>query len=338
MNSQVESLKRLGCRVDTILGDNSIIFNNNVIKDYESKIKMRLKKWFFILRNDFFNVNDYDLIYIRKQGLDIYFLFFIFRLKKTKVILEIPTFPYDQEMKVNIKTVFPIISDRVIRKFLHNYIDSITYFGDEAGEEIFKVPAIRLENGIDVKSIKAVKSNNNNNISLIGVANLSRWHGYDRLIKSMFRYYKESNPLKENIIFRIVGDGPELINLKKLVAELSLEEKVIFYGAKSGKDLDEVFYQSHIGVSSLGRFRSGIDITSDLKLREYTARGIPSIISSIDKQLQSENFVYKVSHDEKEFNMEKLVEWYYKNNFTSESIRSFAEKNLTWETQMNKIL
>ena len=141
-------------------------------------------------------------------------------------------------------------------------------------EKIWGIPVIKLENGIDLEQIEFTGYNKSKeSITLIGVANISKWHGYERIIKGMYDYYN-SMPTK-NVILNLIGNGQELENLKILVNKYNLKEKVIFQGVKSGKELSYLFKSAHVAVGSLGMYRIGINNGSTLKAKEYAARGIP---------------------------------------------------------------
>ncbi len=73
---------------------------------------------------------------------------------------------------------------------------------------IFQVPTIQISNGIDAKAISIrQKVAADENIHLIGVATLSFWHGYDRVIEGLHKYYKNGNPNRKELFFHIVGDS-----------------------------------------------------------------------------------------------------------------------------------
>ncbi len=53
-------------------------------------------------------------------------------------------------------------------------------------------------------------------------------------------------------------------------------------GPKMGIELDQEFQSADLGMGTLGMHRKGLTSGSVLKLREYTARGIPSVIGYDD--------------------------------------------------------
>ena len=155
----------------------------------------------------------------------------------------------------------------------------------------------------------------------------------------MVEYYK-NNP-KEIINFHIVGDGDKkLVNeLKKIVKNNNLEKYVIFYGYKSGKDLDEIYNKTDIAIGSLGFSRIGLKEGSPLKTREYIAKGLPVILGYDDMSLKNTlNSIYQVPNDESIFDLNEILCWYRNLDKDPIKIRKYAEDNLTWDKQMKRVV
>ena len=146
-------------------------------------------------------------------------------------------------------------------------------------------PHITIGNGLDVNSvpIRIAKPYVDTELELhiLCVANVSKWHGLDRLLKGMATYCSNTC-----IIFHIAGEGAQIPLLKQLVEKLNLQDSVIFHGFKTGDELDTLFNSCHIAVGSLGIHRIGLNEASILKAREYCARGIPYIIACADRIFQ----------------------------------------------------
>src|SRR5690606_13028295 len=99
-----------------------------------------------------------------------------------KVFVEVPSYPYDLEYrKYSILTLF----DKFFRTKMSPYVTAFSYYGSEV-DCIFGRPAIKLENGVSFGDFPIINLNQSSKLlSLIGVANISFWHGYDRLITSL---------------------------------------------------------------------------------------------------------------------------------------------------------
>ena len=75
----------------------------------------------------------------------------------------------------------------------------------------------------------------------------------------------------------IVGEGSPIEEYKRIVEKYEIAEHVIFYGLKTGRELDSIYDQCSIGVENLGFHRTGVYRASTLKAREYAAKGLPFI-------------------------------------------------------------
>lgn len=272
-------------------------------------------------------------IYIRYYRSDYLFLNFIKKLneKGIKIILEIPTFPYDNEVK---KNNISLLIDKYYRKKLYKYVDRIvTYSLDK---HIWGIPCINISNGIDLKKIKKINKKQQKEIIFTSVSNCSFWHGIDRVLKSLEKYGEQIN--KKDIIFNIVGEGNELENFKKIVMNSDYLSKIVkFQGFKLGEDLDKIYDKTDIGIGSLARHRSGLYTMRALKNREYCAKGLPMIFSEDDPDLREVPFVYHATADEQLINIEELLEWYEQLKLEPKEIRKYSEK-FSWDIQMKKVL
>lgn len=231
--------------------------------------------------------------------------------KGTKTIIEIPTYPYETECKDSVQDYVSLLIDRCYRVKIKIYVRNIVSYGD-IPSRIYGVETTQITNGVDAESIRARSYIEHGNvINLIGVAAVSKWHGYDRILSGLKEYYE--NDGKRQIHFNIIGDGPALVDYKKYVEEEHIGKYVTFCGVKKGKELDDYFDISDIAVSSLGIHRIGITgAASTLKAREYAVRGIPIITSNEIDILSSKkyNFILKVPVDDSAININELVTFY----------------------------
>jgi glycosyltransferase involved in cell wall biosynthesis len=283
----------------------------------------------------FIDEKNVKLIYVRYPFSEPFFIRFLKECKKrsVKVLLEIPTYPYDEEF-----SAFKLFIDRVFRKYLHKYVDRVVAVSNH--EEIFGIPTIRISNGIDIEEVKATSTSKKvHAINLIGVANVSFWHGYDRVITGLYEYYK-TNPDRK-VYFHIVGGGAELESLKKLTETLGLSEFVIFHGPKHGEELDSLFDEAHIAIGSLGSHRKGLCAAAPIKTREYCARGIPFVISYDDVDFPDDfPYMLKVPADESPVDIEQILQFYdrIKEKEFVKEMREYAEKNLSWEVKLKPVI
>ncbi|MFC5541586.1 glycosyltransferase [Ureibacillus suwonensis] len=336
--------KKVKAQVDALnsLGINCDLFKVQSFPNKYRKVLQRLpygltyKKWI-----DCEKIKDLDFLYIRKPIIDYQFIQDLKKIKKTKsnikILLEIPTFPYDQELSRFVD--YPLlIKERINRKKLIEYVDRIITFSDD--DEIFNIKTIKTQNGININEIKLRKiSTKDNVINLLAVASVQKWHGYDRLIKGIADYYKK-NP-KIEVHFYLVGDGKELPILKKLTENLNVSKYIHFEGFKSGNELDKFYNICHIGIGSLGLHRIGLTHASTLKNREYCAKGLPFIITAYDNDFPGNfKYVYKLPQNEQPINIESIIDFYKsiynEKNFTLK-MREYAENYLSWEAKMKPV-
>lgn len=247
-----------------------------------------------------------DGVYIRYALSDPWFLGLLRYLKKqrVRVLLEIPTYPYDGEFTPDLRGRLAAFLDRRCRKKLKGLADRVVTFTED--EEIFGIPTIRTVNGVDFSKVPLqYRQEPDGALHLIAVAGLAPWHGYDRLLTGMGEYYKNGGT--REAVFHLVGDGSELPLYKKLVEEYGLERRVRFYGFLSGDPLTEVYNRADIAVSCLGMYRKGMNRESSLKIREYSARGLPAIaVSPIDIFPPDWPYQMIVPNDDTPIDMQKV--------------------------------
>lgn len=303
-----------------------------------AKIKKRIR---YAKLTDYIIKNDIKFLYIRSfHNANPFLNRMLKKLKHAgvKLVMEIPTYPYDQEYQhapFSLRIVF--ILDKIFRNQLARQLYRIVTFSND--QVIFGVPAINLSNGIDFDQIKMKTTINNHpgRLHLIGVAEIHFWHGFDRVISGLAEYYK--NKIAVMIYFDIVGYGDqELKKLQDMVVIYNLEKYVTFHGPKTGAELDRLFEKADMGVASLARHRSGITRIKPLKNREYAARGIPFIYSEIDDDFEQMPYVMKAPADESPLDMGKVIDFFYKRKFDPMEIRSSIIHSLSWKVQMKKVI
>ena len=280
----------------------------------------------------------YEFAYIRFSRGDIEYYKLIKFLSKNnvKVIVEIPTYPYAQQFSYfNIKHLVYGILDILIWKSIRKYIYRIST--TNSLHEIQKIKCICINNGIDLEELPMPNNKYKKSLNLVGIANISKWHGYDRVIKGLHKYYSDKNNCYE-VRFHIIGEGDEKLNLIKLVDKFNLNSVVKFEGVKIGSELNNIMNDMDIGISSLALFRAGSG-HDPIKTKEFLGRGIPVILGYDDKLVDMNlPYVIKVKEDESDLDIEGIVNKYLQRQWTNEDIKSYARKNLSWETQIKKIV
>lgn len=292
---------------------------------------------------------DADFLYVRRWQFSRNALRFFRMMKKRnpnlKIIVEIPTYPYDGEMFKSPFTFNFDLQDRVWRNRLAPYVDHYVIYGKEAN--VFGVDTIRTQNGIDLGRIplRKPKEYDPNRVELIAVANPQVHHGYDRVIQGLGEYFADSPNC--DIHFTLVGDGPLVEEYRSLAEQLGIGKKIIFAGALYGEDLAKAFDQADIALGSFGFYRIGLDVSSALKTREYLARGLPLVNGSamdILDPVADSAFYFQVPNDSSAVRIEELVDFYreaMKGRSIDEKaheIRRIAEERVSMEATMEPII
>jgi glycosyltransferase involved in cell wall biosynthesis len=202
------------------------------------------------------------------------------------------------------------------------------------------IPYFVLTNGIDVKNYQSKKYREFKGDALKMVfvgSTTTRWHGLDRLIKGMKGYKGDIN-LELHIVGSIAQD------VRNLVKSLNLENSIIFHGFKHGKELDEVFDNAHIAIGTLALHRENLKYGSTLKVREYTARGIPFVISYRDEDIEGQfPLCLELLPDDRVINMDEVIKFaktaYERYGKTIPTMmRDYALKKMDYEVKVERLL
>lgn len=351
---QIKGLEACGHLVDLCtysIADNGHrvrMINDEIIADYGTgKMAAARKRISYQCIYQYATEHKVDLVYVRSfHNANPFTIRLFSQLRKAgiKTIMEIPTYPYDSEY-----AGFPLITrlgiqiDKIFRNLLAGQINAIVTFSDY--ERIFGQRTIRISNGVDFDSIPLRKciSKNTPFIHLIGVAEVHYWHGYDRLIDGLGKYYQKHPNMK--VYFHIIGgvwksemhDSQHAPGFHELITKYHIENHVIFHGQKMGKELDELCNGADFAIGSLARHRSGIDKIKTLKNREYAARGIPFIYSETDEDFDDMPYILKAPADESAIDIERIIRFQETLTVTPEEIRNSIQ-DLSWKKQMNIVI
>jgi len=333
------------------------VFNKNDFKinlyNYSQNTNL-ITKVFKLLPIDFVTKTDYqdcfnnkDFFYIRRMPFNSKFIKLLKKIKKnnpnSKILLELPTYPYENENSRKLLFLFVKLKDKYYRKKLKKFVDRIiTYSNDQ---RIFDIQTLQISNGVGMSNIRTVKNTKiNNSIEVIAVAMMAYWHGYDRFIEGLGNYYKNGGERLINL--HIVGDGKVIPYYKKLVKNYNIQNRVFFHGKKFGNELNELYDEADIALDALGRHRSNVSYNSSLKGKEYAAKGLP-IISGVKTELDyddSFNYYLRFPANEDSIDMEKVIKFYdqiykrYNRDKVIQEIRDYAETHFNIEVCMKPIL
>ena len=253
--------------------------------------------------------DDADFLYIRQVYHDASFVRYLRAIRKRnpdiKIVYEVPTFPYLTEQKTSAAN--SAFRKKEARWSVRSakYMDRIvTFYGQD---EIWGVPCIKLMNGFDFSQVELPDRPAPKDVQIISVAATAFWHGYDRLIEGIHRYYESG--CDEHIVYHVVGSA--LPELERMVRDYHLEEHVIFHGRQSGETLKKLYEQCYLGVDVLGGHRKDYPVSSSLKSREYAAYGLPILTSSpVDYLPKDYPYQLLVPYDDSPVDVDALAEFY----------------------------
>lgn len=304
------------------------------------KVAKMKKRCDFSAIIDYVNREEIRLVYIRSyHNANPFTIHMVkcLRQRGAKVVMEIPTYPYDQEyITPSMKLI--LLMDKCFRRKLAKELDAIVTFSEE--RKIFGAPTIRISNGIDFDAIPLRKPTNDTTreLHLIGVAEIHYWHGFDRIIKGMAEYYRTDPEYK--VYFHIVGDFSgerERQEILTPIRENRLEPYVLLHGAQHGQALEALFDRGDFAIGSLGRHRSGITHIKTLKNREYAARGFAFVYSETDEDFENQPYILKAPADESPVDIRRLIDFYRKQTMTPAEIRE-SIAGLSWNVQMQNVI
>ncbi len=342
---QVDALRACGLEVHLCHMDESVtkrrVIDGTVVADYGngtwSKI---LKRTDFSAVLKFTKEHAIEFVYIRSNhNANPFTIRMVRQMKRQgiRVVMEIPTYPYDPEYEAQ-GMQKQIAIDKLFRRRLARQLDAIVTFSDY--DRIFGQQTIRISNGIDFDSIhlKTTINDTTKELNLIGVAEIHKWHGFDRVVKGLANYY--ARPRSYTVRFHVVGyffSAQGEAEFRQLVTENKMDEYVVLHGKRHGEELDELFETCDFGIGSLGRHRVGIQVIKTLKNREYAARGIPFLYSETDSDFDHKPYVLKVPADESAIDMDEVVSFYRALSMPAAAIRDSIQ-DLSWKNQMEHVI
>ena len=342
---QVDAFKKCGMNVHLCYMDEKDtkkrIIDGDVIADYGNGLLSKiLKRTDFSAISNYVKKNQIDLVYIRSNhNANLFTINMVKKMKAygAKVVMEIPTYPYDIEYKAQ-GISRQIFQDKIFRNQLAKYLDAIVTFSNF--DKIFGQRTIKISNGIDFDSVKMKTTINDTSkeLNLIGVAEIHEWHGFDRIVRGLADYY--SKPQDYLVEFHVIGYffSKEIEDeFRKIISDNHMENYVILYGKKHGTELDNLFDKCDFGIGSLGRHRVGIDKIKTLKNREYAARGIPFIYSETDSDFDPKPYVLKAPADESPIEIQRIIDFYKRNTMSPIEIRE-SITDLSWKKQMELVI
>lgn len=198
-----------------------------------------------------------------------------------------------------------------------------------------KQPSLVLPNGISLQGIpfKPLSVFNGKSLQLAFISSqFAPWHGLDRLLEGLKSWQGQSPLLTLHLIGRLTSAQETAIQ------RMGLAEMVSIHSVLYGSNLDKILAGCHLAIGSLALHRNGLREACVLKVREYTARGLPFVIAYDDPDLPARlPWVLKIPADESPVEIDALVnfaEEVGKISSLAQEMRAFAESKLSWTVKM----
>lgn len=348
INTQIGAFEEAGYQVDFIfIKGNSVIYKEEGVEHTIASVGKIKKTPAYIKMYRYIKNKHYDWVYNRYGMMDYFYCRVLKRLHENgaRILIEIPAYPYCKELPDGVLYFVMYKWDQRYSKKMKPFVERIlTYSKDN---EIFNIPTIQVMNGVNTKEIRPIseKAQIDDTIDLLIVALMQKHHGCERLLQGLGKYYKDGGTRK--ILCHFVGEGPEKVCYEEIVKKEQLEKNVLFYGSKNGADLDVIYEKMDIGICSLGCYKKNAFISSELKSREYLAKGLP-IVSGVTIDLfqnMESKYYLELPNSSQLVNIEDII-YFYDNIYNEDKskqeivseIRNYAEKVVDIKSTMADVI
>lgn len=209
-------------------------------------------------------INDWkpDIIYMR---LGVYNYAWEWLSKYYPLVIEVNTDNLHESL-VNKK--YPIYLFHLLTlKRLLNKVHGIVFVTSELKERFkkYQIPKTVISNGINLNEIKPLPNLKENSLQLTFIASdPCSWHGIDK-IERLARFFP-------NWHFNLVGNFPVHF----------LASNISKYNRLSSSDYVQLLSNSSVALGTLALHRKNMNEACPLKVREYLAYGLPTIIGYED--------------------------------------------------------
>lgn len=289
-----------------------------------------------------------SFIYIRMGKFDQGITAFLSDVRKSnptiRIVIEIPTYPYDKEQFSKLYDFPLLVKDKIYRRKLHRFVDRIVTYSDD--EYIFGIPTIRSRNGILIEKIQFMDNTKDyeDRINILAIGMFQKSHGYERVIMSLVDYFKNGG--KRDVILHFVGDGDELALYKMLANDENVINRIKFYGILTGEELSLLYAKMDLALGCFGGYKRGLNKISSLKTTEALAYGLP-VVTALNEDVfdkyQSREFCLEFPNDESNIKFDRIIIFYDElkkkyGNGLRRTIREFAEKTVDMRVVMQPVI
>ena len=290
-------------------------------------------------------LSEYDKIYLRYPLMDLSALSFS-KKYGDKLITQHHTKELEEIQAYKINTLFKMfqyVLEKCLAPYFFKPIDGLTAMSNEIisyekKRLHFKKRTYRFSNGIDIHKFTMKVPPLFTDVFHVAIvaSQYSPWHGLDRLLGSLKHY----DGLEYKIHVHIIG---EFSSKEKVLMDACASNQLVTihtHGKLFGKQLDEVFDQTHMACDSLAMYRLDMHESSTLKSKEYIARGIPYLYSAADEDMREiEDYLYDVGNDDTLLDFKEIIKHYKKCDLTTmqKAMKECSKNILSWEIKVSKL-
>ena len=189
-----------------------------------------------------------------------------------------------------------------------------------------------MTNGVDVAGVPATGfvPFDGTVLRMVSVASeFVPWQGLDRLLNGILTY---RGPVHIDLV--LAGSVPAA--LAGLIRRCTGRPGVTIQcpGLVFGSELDTWLARANLAIASLGLFRKQMNQACPLKVREYTARGIPFVYGYEDPDLPEDvGFAMRVPNDERPVDLDAVIRFAARTAGETDlpgRMRAFAGQHMDW--------
>lgn len=345
--AEINAFRELGYNVtySGYLEDGVAIFNNENQVVLQKRFKFKNDSLNHALRRglilnlclDFLksaNVH-YDFSYVRYHYYDYLFIKLLKTLRKRSDILVVEAHSAPKfEKRLSFKTYYAL-KDYLWKRKAKHYVDFVAAMTND--DILWGIKTVKITNGIDLDAIRIHNyRGKQDDINLISASFAGPEHGYDRVIKGIYLYYKNGG--KRNVHFHMVGTI--MTSTEELINKLGLSENCHFYGQKTLSELQDIYDYANIGIAHLANHRRGTNYVSALKTKEYIAKGLPIVYACDETVLKDYPYALKFELNDEPLNIQRIIEFYDQlpKKDLSLVIRGHLNEKDTWLYQMTTVV
>jgi len=301
-----------------------------------------------LLANIFFwlikSVKQEDIVIVSPAALCI--AFFLKLIKRCNIHLDVRTVPVDiHTVKDRADYLLFWTLPFNLFKRVPDSFSFITELLKQSVEQEFRThfsDYVIWHSGVNTQHFRALKkpaADHSDKFVITFLGGITRNRGLGLVLEALPRL---KAIYKENIVFQVIGDGPDLPRLKKISTDLGLNQIVQFKGRVQYEIVPQHLRDTDCFIYPLPN-RPEWNVSSPIKVFEYLACGKPIILTPIAAHraiVNNENFIVWTNGDRAE-DFAKAIEYTYENRVmlteAAKKAPNLARENYEWKVQGKKL-